>query len=311
MRIKIGFVKNAIPLDSQQGLPFVIKICLATIGVAFYVCQLRLAHFFICGMKWCSFEEGEKEKLSTEYYIKERIFKMKKILALIITVVLNFTLCVCGNVGKIDTRAITSELNGSSWAQIIDEKNYTAWTFDYGIVAVLSTIAGFRGQADQGTFEVTEDAIALTWDEADCGRVVELYYTFENGELKLYSDEEKTMELQCVSKEEGHDKSEATNSDNKNTTLPAISKDEAETIARQEIVNMCCDNSNVSTINIDYGTFNYSKGNLGGYQFEAQGTYLPKDSYGMYGDRVKFNIRLTVDNSKKITVQLEKYSSAY
>ncbi|MDY5990532.1 MAG: hypothetical protein SPI93_00550, partial [Oscillospiraceae bacterium] len=77
-----------------------IKICLATIGVAFYVCQLRLAHFFICGMKWCSFEEGEKEKLSTEYYIKERIFKMKKILALILTVVLSFTLCACGNVGK-------------------------------------------------------------------------------------------------------------------------------------------------------------------------------------------------------------------
>ena len=62
LRIKIGFVKNAIPLDSQQGLPFVIKICLATIGVAFYVCQLRLAHFFILWDKRCSFMEGERKK---------------------------------------------------------------------------------------------------------------------------------------------------------------------------------------------------------------------------------------------------------
>ena len=60
LRIKIGFVKNAIPLDSQQDLPFVIKICLATIGVAFYVCQLRLAHFFIAQATWFSNAKRER-----------------------------------------------------------------------------------------------------------------------------------------------------------------------------------------------------------------------------------------------------------
>lgn len=236
---------------------------------------------------------------------------MKKFLALLLTVVLCFSLCACANSTEIDTETITSELNGSSWASIVDKNNYTAWTFDYGIVAVLSTLSGVRGKADQGTFEVKEDFISLTWDEADCGRVTALYYTFENGELKLYSDKDKEKELECIEKNEGHNKVEQTNANNELTNKTSISKDVAETIARQEIVNMCCDNSHVSSINIDYGTFNISDGNLGGYQFDAQGTYLPKDDYGMYGDRIKFNIRLTVNDDKKVSVLLENYSSAY
>lgn len=96
-----------------------------------------------------------------------------------------------------------------------------------------------------------------------------------------------------------------------NASGEKISKETAEKIAKQKIVNLCCDNSHVSSVSISYGTFNISESLRGGYQFEAQGTYLPKDDYGMYGYRQKFNIRLTVDNSKKITVLLEDYSSAY
>ena len=90
-----------------------------------------------------------------------------------------------------------------------------------------------------------------------------------------------------------------------------ISRETAENIAKQEIVNLCCDNSGVSAVNITYGTFNVSEYYRGGYQFEAQGTYLPRDDYGMYGDRKKFNIRLVVEDDKKITVLVESYSSAY
>ena len=38
---------------------------------------------------------------------------------------------------------------------------------------------------------------------------------------------------------------------------------------------------------------------------------MPRDDYGMYGDRKKFNIRLVVEDDKKITVLVESYSSAY
>ena len=96
-----------------------------------------------------------------------------------------------------------------------------------------------------------------------------------------------------------------------NVSGEKISRETAENIAKQEIVNLCCDNSGVSSVIISYGTFNVSEYYRGGYQFEAQGTYLPKDSYGMYGDRKKFNIRLTVEDNKKITVLVENYSSAY
>lgn len=90
-----------------------------------------------------------------------------------------------------------------------------------------------------------------------------------------------------------------------------ISVEEAEKIAKQEIVNLCCDNSYVSSVKITYGTFNYSDYYKGGYEFEAQGTYLPIDSYGMYGDMQKFNIRLTVENDGKATVVVESFSPAY
>ncbi len=96
-----------------------------------------------------------------------------------------------------------------------------------------------------------------------------------------------------------------------NVSGEKISRETAENIAKQEIVNLCCDNSGVSSVNISYGTFKVSEYYRGGYQFEAQGTYLPRDDYGMYGDRKKFNIRLTVEDDKKITVLVESYSSAY
>lgn len=96
-----------------------------------------------------------------------------------------------------------------------------------------------------------------------------------------------------------------------NVSGERISRETAENIAKQEIVNLCCDNSGVSSVNISYGTFKVSEYFRGGYQFEAQGTYLPRDDYGMYGERKKFNIRLTVEDDKKITVLVENYSSAY
>lgn len=234
---------------------------------------------------------------------------MKKIIALLLALVLCFSLCACG--GKVDTAAVTSELNGSSWASIFDQNNYTVWTFDYGIVASLSIVGGFEA-TEQGTFEVHDDVISLIWDDPDCGRSKELYYTFENNELKVYTDKDKQKELECIKKEEGHDKIEETTT--AKIQLPdnniKIDYDLAETVAKQEIVNLCCDNSHVSSINIDYGKFTYAETNSG-YKFEAQGTYLPKDDYGMYGDRVKFNIRLIVDNNQKISVQLKDFTPAY
>lgn len=96
-----------------------------------------------------------------------------------------------------------------------------------------------------------------------------------------------------------------------NVTGEKISRETAEKIAKQEIVNLCCENSYVSSVNISYGTFNVSEHYEGGYKFDVQGTYLPRDDYGMYGDRKKFNIRLTVDDSQKVNVLVENYSSAY
>ena len=90
-----------------------------------------------------------------------------------------------------------------------------------------------------------------------------------------------------------------------------ISRESAEQIAKQKIVNLCCDNSYVSSVNITYGTFKLSAQYADGYQFEAMGTYLPIDDYGMYGNRQKFNIRLVVKNNGKTSVLVEDYSSAY
>ena len=39
--------KSAIPLDLQLGLPFVIKICLATIGVAFFSATASVVALFV------------------------------------------------------------------------------------------------------------------------------------------------------------------------------------------------------------------------------------------------------------------------
>ena len=61
----------------NKGLPFVIKICLATIGVAFYVRQLRLAHFFICGINRCSFEEGAKKKTYHDMLVYHRASELR------------------------------------------------------------------------------------------------------------------------------------------------------------------------------------------------------------------------------------------
>ena len=99
-------------------------------------------------------------------------------------------------------------------------------------------------------------------------------------------------------------------SDVTDTETTSITLEEAEEIAKQEIVNECCERSYVSKISIDYGSFTHSsKGN--GYEFNAQGTYLPKDDYGMYGDRQKFTIRLTVDENGNVTVNSKQISDAY
>ncbi len=90
-----------------------------------------------------------------------------------------------------------------------------------------------------------------------------------------------------------------------------LSKELAETFAKQEIVDLCCDYSSVSSVSITYGTFNVSEYHLGGYEIEAQGTYLPIDDYGMYGKRMKFHIELSIDNNTKKNIHKKDISYAY
>ena len=102
---------------------------------------------------------------------------MKKLFSLLLVVSLILGLCACGNN---NLQEITDKLNGSSWFATTEKSGNsgTAWTFDNGIVAVLTNIEGqAMGEADKGTFEVAKDCISLTWDNPACGRVKELYYS--------------------------------------------------------------------------------------------------------------------------------------
>lgn len=230
---------------------------------------------------------------------------MKKVFSLLLIVVMILCLCACG--GN-DMQEVADKLNGSSWFAATDSSGNTgtAWVFENGIVAALMNINGQAlGNADRGTFEVKKDCIALTWDDPECGRVKELYYTYKDETLSLYSDNGKDNALICV--KAGGGSSEIST----NETNNSISREEAEEIAKQEIVNLCCEESYVSTISIDYGTFDVSPSNLGGLEFNAMGTYLPKDDHGMYGDRQKFTIRLTVSDDGKVTMNSKNFSKAY
>lgn len=230
---------------------------------------------------------------------------MKKLFSLLLVVSLILGLCACGNN---NLQEITDKLNGSSWFATTEKSGNsgTAWTFDNGIVAVLTNIEGqAMGEADKGTFEVEKDCISLTWDNPECGRVKELYYSYKDGSLSLYSDKGKDNALICVKSSSNESNAPS------NTKKETISKEKAEELAKQEIVNLCCEESYVSTINIDYGTFDVSKSKLGGLEFNAKGTYLPKDDHGMYGDRQKFTIRLTVSDDGKVTVNSKQFSEAY
>lgn len=121
---------------------------------------------------------------------------MKKIISLMLVFILCFSLCACGS-SKGMSEAVAMELNGSHW-EIGQSGKGASWSFNDGRVEITTYIMGLE-MSDTGSYEVTDKCIKFNWDEADNGRVDELYYTFENNTLRLFSDEKMGSELRHVS----------------------------------------------------------------------------------------------------------------
>lgn len=79
------------------------------------------------------------------------------------------------------------------------------------------------------------------------------------------------------------------NSDSNNGVVTISDFREA---AKQEAINECCNYSNVSKVNIEFGTFDI---NTNGEYWEADmaGYFYPVDKHGEYGDRYLFEINVS------------------
>lgn len=125
---------------------------------------------------------------------------MKKIFALALSVVCMLAVFVaCGN--SVDTKAVEEKLNNTTW--VTSGQDYatgqdftTSWNFTDGKATAKNTLGSEEFPADNATYRVSNNGvIALTWEQENNNRITEIYYVFENDELKLYMDKEKQAAL--------------------------------------------------------------------------------------------------------------------
>ena len=90
-------------------------------------------------------------------------------------------------------------------------------------------------------------------------------------------------------------------------------KEEAEEVGKQEIVNQLCIRSGVNQVYIQYGTVELSPYNDGAnYYMTAKGTYTYNDAYGLRSDTYRFDVKLRI-GSKGSDIFTERFdvSKAY
>ena len=114
----------------------------------------------------------------------------KRICALFLVVVLAVSLCACGSV--------ESKLDGTTWVIRPTATASATWSFDGDRVSIYNEVQGTVFGQDAGTYEVMDGYLAITWDDPDNGRVNKLYYTYTDGIVQLYSNEECTNALTKV-----------------------------------------------------------------------------------------------------------------
>lgn len=84
-----------------------------------------------------------------------------------------------------------------------------------------------------------------------------------------------------------------------------LTQAEAEKIAKQEIVNRCCEATGTTKIGI--ASYNVVKAwyydyeePFAGWTIEAKGTFYPTDSYGEYRSKYKFEAIIVVGNDGRV-----------
>lgn len=96
---------------------------------------------------------------------------MKKVLSLALVLILCLSLFACAKQPTVE-----DELQGS-W-----KNDGSIWEFNDGRFSSQISISGVTLDAKEGTYEITDDAIILKYDN---GVESELEYTFEDGTLSL------------------------------------------------------------------------------------------------------------------------------
>lgn len=96
----------------------------------------------------------------------------------------------------------------------------------------------------------------------------------------------------------------SSNSESLSDTPSRPSRDRLE----QAIVNKCCDYSNVSSVSIDYGTFDTEwSHSYDAWITTAKGTYFPVDAYGSLEDKMQFDITLEDTDVKEYRITKYRY----
>jgi len=108
---------------------------------------------------------------------------MKKVLAIVLLVVMLFCMTACGA----NTKKIDEELQGI-W--IVDAPLYMrGWKFNDGnYVSILQNALGENTYS--GTYEIKKDGIYTGGDEPS------LTYSYENGELRLFFNDEEAFKYE-------------------------------------------------------------------------------------------------------------------
>lgn len=109
---------------------------------------------------------------------------MKKLYVILIVIALMLSLCACG---QIDTEAIEKELFGIwSYYNVMPEGTFeSAYIFAKGEVACMTKIGGFENTSE-GVYTIEKDEIKIEYEN---GIVTGLSYTFQDDELRLFSDD--------------------------------------------------------------------------------------------------------------------------
>lgn len=137
---------------------------------------------------------------------------MKKLLCVLLICVLCLSVAACGG-GGINTDEVAESLNGTAWLKTVSEDGVDAagsWSFtevvDVGprVVAAIKIGDDVYDLAEDsamcmGDYKVEEGFISISWDDPECPMATEIYYTYEEGNLSLYLDEEKTNVLTRIS----------------------------------------------------------------------------------------------------------------